>query len=173
MAGIKEILAEYQEAAHPEKAYLNEFESSLETWVKNTLGKNERMVIFIDDLDRCMPEIALQVFEALKLYLNIEKLIFVLGVHKKVIDQLVKKHYKELGLDEEKSKDYLAKMFQVEVALKPTEKQISDFLDQQLVRIPYWAEQLSETEQQIFRDLVLEFAGRNPREVKRLLNSAL
>ncbi len=76
LASIKEILAEYQQAAHPEKAYLNEFETMLQRWVKNTLGKNERMVIFIDDLDRCMPEISLQVLEALKLYLNIEKLIF-------------------------------------------------------------------------------------------------
>lgn len=67
---IKEAVAEYQEAAHPEKAYLNEFENSLEIWLRSTLGKNERMVIFIDDLDRCMPEVALEVLEALKLYLS-------------------------------------------------------------------------------------------------------
>ncbi len=88
------------------------------------------MVIFIDDLDRCMPEIALQVLEALKLYLNIEKLIFVVGVDKTVIDKLVKEHYKQLGLDEDKSKNYLAKMFQVEVQVEPSEQQISDFLDE-------------------------------------------
>ncbi len=34
LASIKEILAEYQQAAHPEKAFLNEFEKELERWVK-------------------------------------------------------------------------------------------------------------------------------------------
>lgn len=192
LASIKEIVSEYQQTAHPEKAYLNEFESSLQAWIKNTIGKDERMVIFIDDLDRCMPEIALQVLEALKLYLNIEKLIFIVGVDKVVVEKLVVEHYKKLGLvkdknigqkttgeqkaqaDEEKAKQYLAKMSQVEVQLEPTEQQISDYLDEQLKEISYWKEPyLSPNEQKLFGELILEFAGRNPREVKRLLNSAL
>lgn len=174
LANLKEILSEYKEATHPEKAYLNEFESSLETWIKNTLGPDERMVIFIDDLDRCMPEIALRVLEALKLYLNIEKLIFVVGVDKKVVDKLVKEHYKKLGLDEGKSKNYLAKMFQVEVQVEPSEQQISDFLDEQLREITYWKEpHLSKDEGVLFSGLIFKMAERNPREVKRLINSAL
>jgi len=131
LASIKEILSEYQHAAHPEKAYLNEFETTLRDWVKDTVGRygKERMVIFIDDLDRCMPDIALQVLEALKLYLNIPNLIFVLGVDKQVVETLVVEYYKKLGLikkkednesdlekdkrkkAETKAKQYLSKMF--------------------------------------------------------------
>jgi len=105
LAAIKEILAEYQEAAHPEKAYLNEFEDTLREWVKETVGKDgrkERMAVFIDDLDRCMPDVALQVLEALKLYLNIDNLIFVVGVDREVIDALVIEYYRKLGLVEAK-----------------------------------------------------------------------
>ncbi len=40
-----------------------------------------------------MPYIALQVLEALKLYLNIERLMFVVGVDKTVVDLLVVKRY--------------------------------------------------------------------------------
>jgi len=188
---VQKIIDHYQEAAHPEKPYLHPFETVMETWVKDSLGKSQRMVIFIDDLDRCMPEIALQVLEALKLYLNIEKLIFVVGVDKDVVEKLVVEHYKKLGLvkseekdkteegkkqeeaEEAKAKQYLSKMFQVEVNLEPTEMQISDFFDEQLKELTYWEKYLSPDEQNLFRDLVLEFAGRNPREVKRLLNSAL
>lgn len=191
LASIKEILSEYQQAAHPEKAFLNEFERTLESWVKNTLGKDERMVIFIDDLDRCMPEIALQVLEALKLYLNIEKLIFVLGVDKEVVGRLVVEHYRKLGLVDKKEKDelsedkdrrlraedkarlYLSKMFQVEIELSPTQQQVRDFLDKHLGTVPYWSDKLSTERQRLFRGLVLTLAGRNPREVKRILNSAL
>ncbi len=171
---IEKIAEDFKEAAHPEKPYLNPFEDTMKTWVKKTLGKNQRMVVFVDDLDRCMPEIALKVLEALKLYLNIEKLIFVVGVDKKVIDKLVKEHYKKLGLDEDKSKNYLAKMFQVEVQVEPSEQQISDFLDEQLQDITYWQEpHLSEDERGMFKSLIFKLAERNPREVKRLINSAL
>ena len=188
---LKDILAEYKDAAHPEKAYLNEFEDSLEKWVTTTLGDDERMIIFIDDLDRCMPDIALQVLEALKLYLNIPKLIFVVGVDKNVVERLVVEHYRKLGLvrdpkdndtdderkqirgDEEKARQYLSKMFQVEVELSPSQEQVREFLGEQLSDIPYWKEQLSEDHRNLFGEIVLKLAGRNPREVKRLLNSGL
>lgn len=189
---LEEIVKDFQEAAHPEKVYLQEYEAALKEWVKKSLGAKERMVIFIDDLDRCMPEIALQVLEALKLYLNMERLIFVVGVDKQVIEKIVVERYRKLGLvkprdteesvedkgqseqDEAEAKQYLSKMFQVEVTLDPTEQQIRDFFDKQLEKLPYWKEPyLSPAEQEVFRDLVLKFAGRNPREVKRLLNSAL
>jgi len=194
LASIREILAEYQQAAHPEKAYLNEFEDTLRKWVEDTVGKDgqERMVIFIDDLDRCMPDIALQVLEALKLYLNIPNLIFVLGVDKGVVEKLVVEYYRELGLVKKRNKDdleedekqrekyedkaklYLSKMFQVEVELDPTEKQIKDFLTEQLENIGYWKEPyLTELHREIFQEIIYDFAGRNPREVKRQLNSSL
>lgn len=75
-----------------------------------------------------MPEIALQVLEALKLYLNIEKVIFVVGADDEVINSLVKKHYKELGVGEDKAREYLAKFFQADVRLTHTDTQLGDFI---------------------------------------------
>ena len=130
--GIKNITDEY---LHPESAYLNDFEKAFEDWVKRTLGANDRLVIFIDDLDRCMPEIALQVLEALKLYLNIKKVIFLVGADDDVINSLVKKHYLELGVGEHKAREYLAKFFQVDVRLAHTDAQMGDFLVRDLVDV--------------------------------------
>jgi len=173
LSRLEDIIAEYREISHPEKAYLNEFESSLQNWVSSTLLRDERMVIFIDDLDRCMPDVALEVLEALKLYLNIEKLVFVVGVDRGVIDSLVSEYYKRLGLPGDKSRHYLAKMFQIEVELAPHERQISGFLDQQLDTVEYWRKHLEDYEREIFRKAILQLAEQNPREVKRLINSAL
>lgn len=196
---LQKIVEDFKDAAHPEKVYLQEYERVLENWVTKSLGKNERMVIFIDDLDRCMPDIALQVLEALKLYLNIPNLIFVLGVDKEVVEKLVVEHYKKLGLvraedkdkpqseeektkseqakthrqqDEDKAKLYLSKMFQVEIELSTKEEQITKFFDESLSKMPLWQEKLSKEHQKLFRGLVLNMAERNPREVKRILNSA-
>ncbi len=176
---LEDIYHEFEKAAHPEIGYLNEFETTLATWIRETISnQDERMVIFIDDLDRCLPAVALQVLEALKLYLNIDDLIFVVGVDRVVIDQLIQTLYAEHGLDRDKSKYYLAKMFQVEVTVGPNEGQAAAFLDEQLSAIgehtnQYWTTMLGEDERQLFRGVVLHLAQRNPREIKRLLNSVL
>ena len=156
----------------PEHAYLNAFESEFNRWVGKRLGKNTRMVIFIDDLDRCMPEVGLRVLEALKLYLNVEGLIFVVGVDPKVINAVVKEHYARFKLTSEKSANYLAKMFQVEATVAPSDPQIDVFLDSILSKNPAWAE-FEKSERKIFRTVIRQLSAGSPREVKRLVNSAL
>ena len=174
LACIKDIMSEYDKNIHTEKAYLNDFENSFEQWVDETLSGNKRMVIFIDDLDRCMPQVALRVLEALKLYLNVPKLIFVVGVDKNVINPLVKNHYDKLGLDKYKSDNYLAKMFQTEVTVGPSENQVDEYLKYHLDNIAYFKEEyLLDWQIDLFKELINNLADRNPREVKRLINSAV
>ena len=173
LSAIKQILDEYREVNHPEKAFLNEFEATLKSWLQQTLGAKERMVIFIDDLDRCLPDVTLEVLEALKLYLNIDKLIFVVGIDRTVVDQLVREYYRKHGLEMKKGAQYLAKMFQAEVPVEPSERQTSAYLAEQLDEIPVWTKELSPEQKTVFEGAVLGLADGNPREVKRLINSAL
>ena len=167
--GLRDETSAY---VQPESDYLNEFERALDSWLTDYFGKQKRLVVFIDDLDRCMPKIALQVLEALKLYLNFKNLIFVMGVDQGVINRLVTKHYEELGLEEEISGNYLAKMFQVEATVYPSEPEIGDFLDHVVSKNEIWNE-LDASEQDVFRIVFFNLAQRSPREVKRLVNSAL
>ena len=44
------------------------------------LVKDERLVIFIDDLDRCTVENALDMLEAVKMFLNVEGVISIMAV---------------------------------------------------------------------------------------------
>ncbi len=93
---LKDVFKDDGPDERPEADYLNEFESALKGWLKSNLGKNERMVVFIDDLDRCLPKVALQVLEALKLYLNLPRLVFVAGVDRTVILNLVRRSPREI-----------------------------------------------------------------------------
>ena len=78
-------------------------------------------VTFIDDLDRCLPEATLEILEVLKLYLNFQQLIFVVGLDRSVVDQIVRHNYVErLAGDPDgreaqtarvKADQYLDKMF--------------------------------------------------------------
>ena len=175
LSKLQDVMRRAKEFVRPESAYLNEFETALERWVGKTLGKTHRMVIFIDDLDRCMPDVALQVLEALKLYLNIPKLFFVVGVDRGVVDALVRKHYEELGLGGDKSKNYLAKMFQLEATVAPSEPQVDAFLADVLKRNEEWQSLDADAENAVAKEVfskVIRSLGA-PREIKRLVNSAL
>ena len=135
------------------------------------------MVIFIDDLDRCTPGVAFEVLEALKLYLNIKDLIFVIGLDREVIDKVVENHYEKIGFKTEaektKCKKYLDKMFQVEVKVGPSRKQIEDYTDSILDGSQFLKDNLDQDEYKAVKAVVLSLGGRNPREIKRLVNSAL
>jgi hypothetical protein len=63
-------------------------------------------------------------------------------------------------------------MFQTEIELAPSEKQINNFFEQHIEDISLRDTRLAESDHQtLFKKLILKFAGRNPREVKRQLNN--
>lgn len=181
LEALSKIAEDYRQTAHPEKAFLNEFETALREWVKDSLADDERMVIFIDDLDRCLPEVVLEVLEALKLYLNIPQIIFVVGLDSQVVESVVKHHYEKHGLGKAKAKHYLDKMFQVEVDIPPSQKLMEGYIEHQIAAMNdaadgYWSDKLTgwnESYKKIVENKIGTLADDNPREIKRLLNSTL
>ena len=174
---ISDIHNEYVKTAHPESGYLNAFESTLKKWVRDNLGPHERIVIFIDDLDRCLPGVMLKVLEAIKLYLGIDRLIFVIGIDRGVVNAIVQKEYNKHGVTGEKAEEYLDKMFQVEIDVAPNQTQAEKFIEQLFKQVGELAgscwDELETGQPELFKRSMLGLARRNPRELKRLVNSAL
>lgn len=54
---------------------------------------NSRIVAFLDDLDRCTPENALEVLESIKTFFDIEGMIYVIGMDSESINSIIKKKY--------------------------------------------------------------------------------
>jgi len=74
------------------------------------------VVVFIDDLDRCMPETIVETLEAIKLFLFVPKTAFVLGADERLVKYAVRKRFPELpGEKTEVGRDYLEKLIQFPV----------------------------------------------------------
>jgi predicted KAP-like P-loop ATPase len=52
-----------------------------------------RIVVFIDDLDRCAPPTTLEVFESIKIFLDIQGFVCVIGLDYKTISKLIGEQY--------------------------------------------------------------------------------
>jgi hypothetical protein len=66
-------------------------EQSFEQFVGQRGGR--RIVVFVDDLDRCLPEGALEVLESMKLFFDIEGFVFVVGLDRAVVEYIVDAKY--------------------------------------------------------------------------------
>ncbi|MES2657314.1 MAG: P-loop NTPase fold protein [Verrucomicrobiota bacterium] len=182
---FQDIADEYNQTARPHAPFLNDFETQLTEWVKSAFDdKTHRLVLFIDDLDRCMPDVALEVLEALKLYLNIPGLLFVAGLDRGVIDQIVTEHYKTCGVEGKIALRYLDKLFQVEIDVAPSQTKVSAFLDQKIEQLDratgsLWSQSLSaglggdHDYRKIIENSVRRLGRHNPRDFTRILNSLL
>jgi hypothetical protein len=97
---------------------------------KAGLPKIERVVLYIDDLDRCPPEKVLEVLEAVHLLLALELFIVVVGVDPSWLLRSLRHQYKDLCLASDPSNDpylhtmpieYLEKIFQIPLTLPAME----------------------------------------------------
>ena len=58
-------------------------------------GGSRRIVVFIDDLDRCLPANALDVLESMKLFFDVEGFVFIVGLDHAIADLAVLHKYVE------------------------------------------------------------------------------
>ena len=80
--------------------------------------KGERLVVFIDELDRCTPDTVLDIFEAIRLFLYVPGTTFVIGADERLVSYAVKTKYKDIpGHDIDISKEYLEKLVQYPVKI--------------------------------------------------------
>ena len=101
-------------------------ERAMKEWTAaRRVSVNRTLVVFIDDLDRCPPVNVLQIFEAVKLYLNASGLIFVIGYDPAVVSEFSDPFYLEQYSDSITNYYYVDKScrsstgFQMSDTMKP------------------------------------------------------
>lgn len=82
----------------------------------NDLGV-ERVVVLVDDLDRCLPSAVLASLEAIKLFLSVPKMAFVLAADQDMVREAIAAGLGEQHRSSVFARDYLDKIVQVPVTL--------------------------------------------------------
>lgn len=75
--------------------HLERLDDFLETFTRLQKATQLPWLILIDDLDRCLPESAIDVFEATKVFLDVPGVAFVLAVDKETIRRGLRVRYRE------------------------------------------------------------------------------
>jgi KAP family P-loop domain len=142
--------------------FINQFEVTFGKLVAEWVGENGYVVVFVDDLDRCLPENAVEVLEALKLYLDQASCIFVIGVEPAIVEEAIKRRYGDHPALSQV--EYLEKIIQIPFVLpRVRAKAALDLAGESM--------QLSAKERSDLKKLIMYGLDRNPRRVKRLFNA--
>ncbi len=144
---------------------------ALEKLTKKTDGSQRKIVVFIDDLDRCCPDRAFALLEALKAFTDIPGFIYVLGLDPRAIATYVTHKY---GTDFVNPREYLEKIIQVSFSIpSPTTEQMRQMAGKLLVDLkeklkedPPWIKALEEA-----MKTGAQWMPANLRQAKRILNS--
>lgn len=90
----------------------------------------ERIVVLIDDLDRCQPERIIETLEAIKLFLSVNKTTFIIAADENVIQYSIKRKYPPMeDFKVELDKEYIEKLIQIPVTVPElSEKDIQNYL---------------------------------------------
>lgn len=100
------------------------------------LGEGLRIVVLIDDLDRCMPDRAIKLLESIKLVLSQPGFIFILAVSRDIIEKHLEHRYaEEYGIEGFLGRRYLDKIVQLPFGIPPHSGRMEQFSKSLLSRL--------------------------------------
>lgn len=178
--GVGDVIKEKEKEPLDLAVAIDNLHSDLEEAVQTACTENnkDRIVVFIDDLDRLVPSKAMELLEVLKLFFDCKKCVFVLAIDYDVVIRGAAEKYgfnlhdrTAHGLKEaEKGKAFFDKIIQVPFKVPVVEYDINAYLKEGLNRI-----NVSPTDDEMpyYQLFCAKSLGTNPRGLKRLLNAFL
>lgn len=98
----------------------------------------KKLIVLIDDLDRCLPDRIIDNLEAIKLFLNVDNTAFVIGADQRIVRDAIRHRYKDL-IDRDEAEE--------------NKRVVVDYLEK-LIQIPYNLPKLSESEVETYITLL-------------------
>lgn len=141
------------------------FQKAVDEKIKSS-GK-DRVVVFVDDLDRLQPEKAVELLEVMKLFIECSNCVFVIAVDYDVVTRGIRQKYGE-DVGEEKGKSFFDKIIQLPFKVPVAQYDIKNYVRNMLKNMNISA---SDEDIELFKNLIQTSIGLNPRSMKRLFNT--
>jgi predicted KAP-like P-loop ATPase len=113
--GAKELLKEKdKDSASNVPEEIAEFRKAFDKLLQE--AKIDQLIVLVDDLDRCLPETAIETLEAIRLFVFTARTAFVVAADEAMIEYSVRKHFPELPDStgpQSYARNYLEKLIQV------------------------------------------------------------
>ena len=140
-------------------AFLDKFREHFADVVQSLPQRGDkRLAVFIDDLDRCSPERTLQVLDAIKVFVDIQGCVYILGLDVDVVQKAIATKYQG---DPVAQREYLGKIVQLPFQLPPlTREEMQEYLERLALDLPH----------QRCHEVFVAGLVVNPREIKRTIN---
>ena len=121
---------------------------------------NDPVYVFIDDLDRAQPDVALDIMESIRIALSEGDCVYIVAVDQRLIEQGLRLRYRELFEHEQdlgaKGQEYLEKIIQFRTKVPSrTPEQTQRLI---AAEFPHWTPA---------GDIIRSIVGNNPRRVKQ------
>jgi len=133
----------------------------------NDLGDNGKIVIFIDDLDRCEKDTVAKLLRQIKQYLATRQCVFVFGFDRHHVEKSLSSMN---GSQEKETRAYLEKLFQTTIHLKQTPQDRISLMVQEIIKKQNYIQKRIKKD---FADFIAEIIDPNPRRIKMFLNGLM
>lgn len=159
------------------KVSLSDLRKALTQAISRSLENGKRgILVFVDDLDRLNPSLAVEILELLKNVFTLENCIFILAIDYEVVVKGLKPKFGELTEKNEREfRSFFDKLIQVPFSLPVNSYKPDKFVLNSLVDIGYLSpSDVDENNNQLInpiRTIVEKSVGKNPRSIKRLINT--
>jgi len=130
--------------------------------------KPTRIVVLIDDLDRCSPEKVVSVLESINLVMDVDGFIFVLALDYDVLVSAINTKYTHVSGD-----DFVQKIIQLPFRVPELSLERPETLAELIRNWEEWTDELPEDLPDHLLNISKLGLASNPRQIKRLINSFL
>lgn len=155
---------------------LSELRDELQIAIQRRIAEQGQrgVIVFVDDLDRLNPPVAVEILELLKNVFTLDNCIFVLAIdYDVVVKGLEPKFGKLTDKNEREFRSFFDKIIQVPFSLPVSSYRPMDFVLNALVGIGYLKD-IDTSDPNVrtrFSSVVESSVGKNPRSIKRLINT--
>lgn len=111
---LESLLNDNKEVAEPATKQIEEIRKEFE----EILGQLKvKLVVLVDDLDRCLPETAISTLEAMRLLLFVKRTAFIIAADEQMIRNGVRAHFNGVELSDGLVTSYFDKLIQVPIKI--------------------------------------------------------